>query len=374
MRKKYQLRTTVPSWIFLGLAIMLYAMYWVEMIRQISSDPGSIIFYVFSVTVPFYVSLAVNLIPYLFWLVILIIGKRIKNPFVPLIVYFAYGLLLAIPSLVRTVLTVSGLIWINYATIALNLLFFLIPCLLNSIFWRKKWVYIVGAVAALLNHAMDIAAYVYLMSRAVSIFEKNYRLANVFSAVSGVFMILCWLLYALMIRRVPAGEAAGAPVGVPISGQDAALRNFPPYAAPGMAQYPSAPACSAPMNQVPTYAVPPMAQDQIPPQQIPVSQLPPQPAEAAPCRPPEAQAPDQTPPEPTPLPAPEIEIPVPQQPPQPAEAASFSPREAEAPVQAPAAPAWEGPRKYFCMNCGMELPAHAKFCSRCGTKVPKLPV
>ncbi len=373
MRKRYQLKTTVPSWIFLGFAIFLFSMCWVEIIREITSDPNSISFSVFSFHVPYFAALAVNLIPYLFWLVVLIIGKRIKNPFVPLITYFAYGLLCALPSVVRTVLTVSGLTWINYGKFALNLLFFLIPCLLNSIFWRKKWVYIVGAVAALLNHAMDIAAYVYLMSRAISL-AKNYYLANVFLAVSGVFLMLCWLLYALMIRRVPAGEAAGAPVGVPIPGQDAALRNFPPYAAPGMAQYPAPPACGVPMNQVPTYAVPPMAQDQIPPQQIPVSQLPPQPAEAAIRRPPEAQAPDQTPPEPTPLPAPEIEIPVPQQPPQPAEAATFSPREAEAPVQAPAAPAWEGPRKYFCMNCGMELPAHAKFCSRCGTKVPERPV
>lgn len=368
MRKKYQLRTTAPSWIFLAFAIFLFSMCWVEMIREITSDPNSITFRVFTFTVPFYVSLAVNLIPYLFWLAILIIGKRIKNPFVPLIVYFAYALLCALSSVVRTVLNVSGLTWINYGKFALNLLFFLIPCLLNSIFWRKKWVYIVGAAVALLYYALGIVVFVLLMSRALSL-AKNYYLANVFSQVSGVFLTLCWLLYALMIRRVPAEEAAGAPVGVPIPGQDAALRNFPPYAAPGMAQYPAAPACGVPMNQVPTYAMPPMAQDQIPPQQIPVSQLPPQPAEAAPCRPYEAEVPA-----PVSQSAPEPEIPAPQQPSRPAEAAAFSPREAEAPVQAPAAPAWEGPRKYFCMNCGMELPAHAKFCSRCGTKVPELPV
>lgn len=371
MRKSYQLKTTVPSWIFLVFAIFLFSMCWVEMIREITSDPNSISFSVFSFHVPYFAALAVNLIPYLFWLVILIIGKRIKTPFVPLILYFAYGLLFEIPSAVSNILT-GSITWATYLMIAVNLLF-VIPCLLNSIFWRKKWVYVVGAAVALLYHALGIVVFVLLMSRAISL-AKNYYLANVFSQVSGVFLTLCWLLYALMIRRVPAEEAAGAPVGVPISGQDAALRNVPPYAAPGMAQYPADPACGSPMHQVPPYAVPPMAQDQIPPQQIPVSQLPPQPAEAAIRRPPEAQAPDQTPPEPTPLPAPEIEIPVPQQPPQPAEAASFSPREAEAPVQAPAAPAWEGPRKYFCMNCGMELPAHAKFCSRCGTKVPERPV
>ncbi len=59
-----------------------------------------------------------------------------------------------------------------------------------------------------------------------------------------------------------------------------------------------------------------------------------------------------------------------------AEAPEVVPQPAAAPVAPPipqpapaAQPAPQVPRTIFCMNCGAQLPGHAKFCSKCGAKV-----
>ena len=79
MRKRFQLKTTVPSWIFLGFALMLFAMCWVEIVRLASSTNFSITFRSLSITYPFYVQIALSLVPYLIWIVFLSIGRKHRS-------------------------------------------------------------------------------------------------------------------------------------------------------------------------------------------------------------------------------------------------------------------------------------------------------
>ena len=276
MQKQYQLKTTLPAWLTFAGALLMLAAYWVLMIVYINVSNATLRFNYFGTEIGWIGRMLLDLPHYVLWAVMLILARRLRNPFVPLIVLFAFHCALQVINSVGNWITYTGFIEQNsdfpemYERVRLwntllsvgYLALIWVPGLLNSLFWHKKWIYLVLASLIIVYTIFLTASTVVTDTDYGWTLESPHKIQAVISNAGGILFILSWLLYAMKIQRVssPAGAAEPAPAcAVP--------EPYPQNAAP--AGWVPTSQAAAPAGWIPPSQAP--AADRVPPSQAPAA-------------------------------------------------------------------------------------------------------
>ena len=248
MRRQYRVKSVVPTLILYGVTALLTALNWYLVSKEIALPYFSIIFFAFGKEVPIWVRILLDSLPLIVNTAIFAFVPHRKNPFLPLIVFFAFGIFQQTASLASNVASSPALVYL--AIFAASVLLFTLPCLLNSALWRRKWVYVVAACGLLLTNLLIVPNF--LLARAGSIIPEVRRLEIfrfIVDLAATVVVTLAWLLYCLLIRPVGEKQQTPAPASWPQSPAQPTGWTPPAPSAPGFRAPEAAP--RIPVSQIP---------------------------------------------------------------------------------------------------------------------------